>query len=276
MERNILSKIIRLNDSRLDSIAIITLNRPKIANALNPEMIDEFVSELTKIEQMDFCRALLIRGNGKNFCAGADLNWMKESRKFNLDKNLLDAKCLLELFETLYRLPIPTIAITKGAVYGGAVGLVACCDIAIALKSTSFSMSEMRIGLVPAVIMPYLARKITSGKFRWYGLTGKTFSAEEAKACGLIEIVCDENELKSVVEKELKEILLSAPNAQKTFKKLYQNIIDNSMKQGMHTVQTLSEIRVGKEAREGLDAFLEKKEPPWSIKVDVIFNEEDL
>ncbi len=246
------------------SVLEIMLNRPDIHNAFDDKMISELTQIFTNIASNRDIRAVVITGNGKSFCAGADLNWMRKMKDYNFQENIQDSQHLSEMFEKLYRLPIPTIAKINGAAIGGGVGLVAACDIAIAANSAIFSLSEARLGLVPACISPYLLKHIPSGRLAPYFLTGMRMDSQKAKEIGLIHEVVSDAELNQTVDKLLENILLCGPQALKMAKDLLANVPQMTSKEYMpYTAEMIAKLRVSDEGQEGLSAFLEKRKPKW-------------
>lgn len=246
-------------------IAVLSLNRPDAANAFNDAVIHGAVQAIAEVRRRPGCRALVIRGKGKHFSAGADLAWMQASAQLTLEENRRDAHNLTELFESLANLPIPTLALIHGSAYGGAVGLAACCDITIATRSARFCLSEVRLGLLPAVILPYLARKMRLGDLRRLALTARPFDAEEALRSGLVQQVVDEAELNNAARSELALLLAAAPEAQAELKVLLKQVVEDSLKQGAHTVEAIAKLRAGATGQAGLNAFFSKQAAPWVV-----------
>ncbi len=249
-------------------VATITLNRPNMQNAFDDELIQKFISLLNEIEQDDKIRVVVLAANGKNFCAGADLNWMKRMAKYSYEKNLADARQLATLMHKLYTLNKPTVALVHGGTYGGGVGLIACCDIAIATTDANFSLSEVKIGLIPSVISPYVIKAIGERAAQRYFLTAENFNAQEAHQLGLIHSVIHQNELSSMSEKIIKHLLHNSPQAVISAKKLVQYVANNPINAEVieETANRIAEIRVSPEGQEGLNAFLEKRTPKWQHK----------
>jgi methylglutaconyl-CoA hydratase len=248
------------------SVAELALNRPDAANAFNAAMIRELIAHIDAVGQAarrGECRALLLRGRGKHFSAGADLAWMQAAAKLTYEGNIQDAEQLTHLFEGLVNLPVPTLAVATGAVYGGAVGLVAACDWAVAAGSAKFCLSEVKLGLLPAVILPYLARKMRPGQLRRHGLSGRIFTAVEAAEYGLVEVVADEPALAATVRAELGTLLQAGPEAQAAFKALHHYVQQDGGKQGEHTAAAIAKARTSAAGQAGLAAFFAKTPPPW-------------
>ena len=250
-----------------DEFATLFLNRADAANAMSAELMDAITTSLTEVQQRHTCRALIIGGKGKHFSAGADLNWMKASAQLSHQENIVDAQRLTAMFETLAGLSIPTISVVRGAAYGGAVGLVACCDVSIAVDSAKFCLSEARLGIAPAVIMPYLARKMHPGQLRRLSLSAQVFSGSEAKEFGLVEQVGSDAQLDAIVRQELNALFTCGPIAQAEIKTLIEDVKKNGGKQGSYTADVIAKLRTGSEGQAGLTAFFAKTPPPWNLSV---------
>ena len=250
-------------------IASVVLNRPEQANAFNADILDNLILRLEELKEDKGLRVLLFQSKGKHFSAGADLKWMQSSAQLSKKENIEDATKLTRMFDSILNFPRPTIAIVKGAAYGGAVGITACCDYAVALDNARFSLSEVRIGLIPAVIMPYLAKKISHQALRRLALSGRVFSAQEAINYGLVSEAFSSLKLvTSWLDEELREILKASPDAQRACKELLQKLTDNGMKQGDFTAQAIAEIRTSEAGQAGLNAFLNKKPSPWLCELN--------
>lgn len=246
-------------------IASVTLNRPEQHNAFDDGMIAELIELLGQLEQDDRVRVLVLRAAGKSFSAGADLNWMRRMADYDLAQNMDDAMQLAELMRRLNCFPKPTIALVQGAAYGGGVGLIACCDIAIASKQALFCLSEVKLGLIPAVISPYVIEAIGARAARRFMLTAERFSAEQACRLGLVHQVVEAQELDTTLDSILEFLLAAGPAAQAAAKDLIRAVsnqpIDSDIIQ--NCAQRIARIRATSEAREGLDAFLQKRKPNW-------------
>ncbi|MCZ6722477.1 MAG: enoyl-CoA hydratase/isomerase family protein [Gammaproteobacteria bacterium] len=246
-------------------VASVTLNRPEQHNAFDDGMIAELIELLGQLEQDDRVRVLVLRAAGKSFSAGADLNWMRRMADYDLARNTDDAMQLAELMRRLNCFPKPTIALVQGAAYGGGVGLIACCDIAIASKQALFCLSEVKLGLIPAVISPYVIEAIGARAARRFMLTAERFSAEQACRLGLVHQVVEAQELDTTLDSILEFLLAAGPAAQAAAKDLIRAVsnqpIDSDIIQ--NCAQRIAQIRATSEAREGLDAFLEKRKPNW-------------
>jgi methylglutaconyl-CoA hydratase len=248
-----------------DGVGLITLARPAKANAFHGGLIQELIEILDHLDQDPGVRLLLLRGEGKHFCSGADLEWMKESAVKSHQENLDDAKILQDLFYRWYRFRAPTIAVVQGAVYGGGLGLLAASDVGIAYDSARFCLSEVRLGLLPSVIFPFLAQKMALGSIKRLGLTGAPFNPDKALEYGLVDLVCKESDGPQVIHQEVNNILAGAPGAQMIFKKIFSeqplfSLNDLSWREKIATA------RSSEEAKEGLGAFFEKRPPSYEKK----------
>jgi methylglutaconyl-CoA hydratase len=246
-------------------VATLTLNRPEVHNAFDDAMIAELITVLNSLARNDEVRVMVLSANGKNFSAGADINWMRSMAQQDYQQNLADADQLADLMYQLDNFPKPTLALIKGAAFGGALGLVACCDIAIAETKASFCLSEVRIGLIPAVISPYVMRAIGERQSRRYFLTAERFSATVALELGLLHQVSHEGELDICAQNVITGLLQNSPQAMGAAKALIHNIYNRKISNNViaHTTQAIAEIRVSDEGQEGLTAFLEKRQPNW-------------
>lgn len=250
---------------RKGGVLHLRLFRPRFRNAFNPEMIGELKAAMREAEADKHLRVITLRGEGGVFCSGGDLNWMKDSLAFTPAENLRDAENLYGLFEALDGCRIPVIGAVDGFALGGGVGLVSVCDYVIARKDSQFSLSEVRVGLVPACIGPFVLRKIGESQARALFLGSERFSAERALGIGLIhEIAADAEALDKGLERITESMLSASPNAASTAKSFIRSLTLAPMDgQGALAVKTLADIRVTAEAQEGLRAFLEKRTPGW-------------
>ncbi len=246
-------------------VANLVLNRPEVHNAFDNLMIAELIQVLDNLARNDQVKVLLLSANGKNFSAGADLNWMRSMAEKDYEQNLDDANELATLMHKLDKFSKPTIAMVQGAAFGGAVGLVACCDMAIASDTASFCLSEVKIGLIPAVISPYVMRALGERQSRRYFLTAERFTADTAKALGLLHEVVSASELPQQADALAEQLLQNSPAAMSAAKALIHNIYNRKISNNVvaHTTQAIAEIRVSDEGQEGLSAFLEKRRPNW-------------
>ncbi len=250
-----------------NGVACITLNRPEVHNAFNPAMIEALHQAVLDAGKDNSIRMVKLAGAGKSFSAGADLDWMKEAATYNEAQNIADAHKLSALLEDLAALPKPTIALVHGAAIAGGTGLVACCDIALAQKTAIFGISEVRIGLIPAMISPYVVGKIGARQARRYFLTGERFDAETAQHIGLVhEVVENDAELVRKANQICDEILKGAPVAISDTKQLIAEIAQTNVSPARQEelAAKLARRRASPEAVEGITAFLEKRSPNWS------------
>ncbi|EQM74982.1 gamma-carboxygeranoyl-CoA hydratase [Pseudomonas stutzeri] len=245
--------------------ATLWLNRPEKNNAFNAEMIRELVLAIDQVQANKNLRFLLLRGRGKHFCAGADLAWMQQSAQLDFNANLNDARELAELMYSLYHLKLPTLAVVQGAAFGGAVGLVACCDMAIGAHDALFSLSEVRIGLAPAVISPFVVKAMGERAARRYAMTGERFSGERARELGLLSETYAAAELDDALHGWLDNLMLNSPQAMRASKDLLREASSASVSPALrrYTENAIARIRVSPEGQEGLNAFLEKRKPNW-------------
>lgn len=253
-----------LEDIGDDGIARLVLTNSDQRNALDPETIGELRVALNGLASDDRVRVLMLCATGPVFCAGANLDWLRHAAELEREENVKDAAALAELLESLYRLPRPTIAVVQGPAYGGGLGLIACCDMALAAETAKFALTEVRLGLVPAVISPFIARAMGIRQAQRLALTGESFSAQQALQFGLLhEVVADEL-LMEHAQRIAARIRKGGPRALERAKALFHELAE---KEGedltARTVDVLSEVRAGGEAQEGISAFFEKRRPSW-------------
>lgn len=246
-------------------VTTITLNRPDKHNAFNEDFIAELSQALDDVRKDEDCKAMVLRANGKNFCAGADLDWMKRTAAYTRAQNLEDANALAELLHKLNFLPAPTIARVQGAAMGGGCGLVACCDIALAAHDAVFAFSEVKLGLVPATISPYVIRAIGERQARRYFQTAERFDAVRARELGLVSEIMDARELDDAMEKTIGLILSNGPAAVKAAKQQVFDVAGKPVTRELmqQTSARIADLRASEEGKEGLAAFLEKRKPAW-------------
>lgn len=247
--------------------AVVTLNRPEVRNAFNAEVIERLTDILEDLRGAEGVRVVLIEGAGKSFSAGADIKWLQAAADYTYQDNLEDARRLADLLHRLYTLPQPTIALIDGAVRGGGNGLAAACDMAIATPKANFAFSEVKIGVAPATISPYVIKKIGEAAARRYFLTAEVFDANEALRLGLVHAVVPEKAaLANESERLARLIFENGSHAITAAKELIDEVagkpIDSHMKE--ETAKRIAEARATDEAREGLSAFLEKRKPSWA------------
>lgn len=248
-----------------DGTATITFNRPQVHNAIDEAVIAEFTAGLRQVAADPAARMVIIAGQGASFCAGADLNWMKRSAAYNEQQNYREAADFAALLEALHEMPKPTIARVHGPAYGGGVGIVAACDIAIGAHGASFSFSEVRLGLIPAMISPYAIAAIGERHARRYMLTAERIDAATALSIGLLHEICDETALDERVRQVTANLLRGGPASIAACKRLIARVahmsIDGEARE--YTARAIAAIRAGAEGKEGVAAFLEKRKPSW-------------
>ena len=243
----------------------LTLNRPEVHNAFDDALIGELTAALLSLEADRRVRVVVLAAAGKSFSAGADIAWMQRMAGYSEAENLEDARALAGLMSTLDRLAKPTVALVQGATFGGGVGLVACCDIAIASEAASFSLSEVKLGLIPAVISPYVVAAMGPRAARRFILTAERFSAQQALHYGLVHEVVPADRLEETARHVLDHLAQGGPRAQAEAKDLILSLTGRATDRALveETAAWIARIRVGEEAREGLAAFLEKRKARW-------------
>lgn len=254
-----------LTEVAANGVATITMNRGQVHNAFNEHVIADLTAAFRAVGEDPAVRAVLLRGVGKSFSAGADLDWMKRIAGYGHDENVQDAMGLATMLRTLDECPKPTIAVVQGPAFGGGVGLVSACDIAIAADSASFALTEVRLGLIPAVISPYVVPAIGERACRRYFLTGERFSAAEAHRLGLLHEVVPAEGLEEAVARMLKSLMECGPASQAAAKELIRAVARRPMSTDvmLDTAQRIARQRASAEGREGVGAFLDKRNPSW-------------
>jgi len=248
-----------------DGVATITMNRPEIRNAFDERMIAEVHQSMKAISSDNKVRVVIITGAGTAFSAGADISWMRRMGQSGFEENYQDALLLAYMFDSIARCPKPTIARVNGATIGGGSGLAAACDIAIGDEKAFFSFSEVKIGLVPACIGPYVIRKVGQARSRELFISGRRIYAAEAERYGLLNFVSEENKLDDDVAKLTERLISSGPEAIKAAKALVSDVPDQSREEFIeYTARMIAELRTSPEGREGTTAFLEKRKPNWA------------
>ena len=246
-------------------VATITLTQPEIRNAFSDEVIVALMQAFETAGSRPDVRAIVLAAEGPAFCAGANLNWMSRMADYSRDENRVDAGELAKMLRSIYECPKPTIARVQGDVYAGGVGLVACCDMAVAVESAVFCLSEVKIGLMPATISPYVIRAMGARAAHRYFLTGERFNAREAHRIGFVHEVAEAEQLDSVVDQWLKHLLSAGPEAVKACKRLVIDVAEREINDQLiaATVEGIAEIRASSEGKEGVQAFLAKRKPSW-------------
>lgn len=257
---------ITVERSHADKVATLTMRRPEARNAFNTQLVRDLAAAIDELRADTRLHALILTGEGPAFSAGADLNMMKSSAAFTQEQNLADALAMADLFDAINALPCAVVARVNGTAMGGGVGLVSTCDIVIAVETAQFAFSEVRLGIAPAVISPYVMRKIGEAQARMLFLTGEVFSAAYARDIGLVHIVTPAEELDAIVEKKVGELLKSAPQAMRACKTLALTVghMDHDAAR-RYTAEVIAALRVSEEGQEGLRAFLEKRKPTWTL-----------
>ena len=251
-------------DSR--GVATVTLDRAEKHNAFDDALIAALADAFRRLGADSGVRAMVLAARGKSFSAGADIDWMKRMSGATEAENIRDARALADMLRLLNDMPKPTLALVQGAALGGGVGLVACCDIALAADQAKFALSEVRLGLIPATIGPYVVAAIGERAARRYFLTAERFGADAALALGLVHAVVPASELAAAGEHTLVDLLVGGPKAQAEAKALVRAVAGRPIDDELidDTARRIARIRAGDEAREGLDAFLSKRKPAWA------------
>lgn len=246
-------------------VATITLTQPDVRNAFSDEVIADITRAFTWVGEQAQVRAVVLAAEGPAFCAGANLNWMRAMADYSREENLVDAGKLAEMLRVIYSCPKPTIARVQGDVYAGGMGLVACCDMAVAASHAGFCLSEVKIGLIPATISPYVIRAMGARAAHRYFLTGERFDAAEALRSGFVHQVVEAEALDSAVDGLLKHLLSASPAAVQACKKLVIDVAGREVDEGLiaETVAGIADIRSSAEGKEGVQAFLNKRKPSW-------------
>ena len=255
-------------DVAAEGRATVTLNRPDVHNAFDDKLIALLTRELDALDRNPTVGVVVLAAAGKSFCAGADLKWMRRMAEYSEAENQADAEALAALMRTLNRLAKPTVAQVQGAAYGGGVGLICCCDIAIASEAAQFSISEVKLGLIPSVISPYVVAVIGERQARRYALGAETFDAIEAKRIGLVHEVTAVEDLKAAVDAMVEALLANGPAAMAETKDQIAGVANRPVDDRLIAAAAarIARIRVSDEGREGVAAFLEKRKPGWSRK----------
>lgn len=260
----------QLLSERRDGTLWLTLNRPELHNAFGDRLIADLTKALKDAAEDDAVRAIVLTGAGETFSAGADINWMRSMAGASEVENRDDALCLAALLRTLNFHPRPTIARVNGSAFGGGLGLIACCDIAIAVEDAAFAFTEVRLGLVPAVISPYVIRRIGERHTRRFFLTGERFDANRAMRIGLLRELATVDTLDDLVDQQLRWLAQGGPRAVSEAKALVLKIagvdLAEQEEQDLYTAELIARLRVSEEGQEGLAAFLEKRRPAWHGK----------
>lgn len=247
-----------------DAVATVVLARPDARNALNAGLIEELARCMEELAEDDNVRVVVLTGEGDFFCAGADIGYMRDTAEFSYEENLEDARDLAAMFGSLDGCPKPVVARIKGAAIGGGVGLVAAADVAVAEEGTVFAFSEVRLGISPATIAPFVLRKIGHSQVRALFLTGERFDAVRAREIGLVHEAVSKEDLDAAVQKKVEGLLAGGPEALAATKGLLRELRDAAPGEVTEiTARRIAELRIAEEGQEGLGAFLEKRKPAW-------------
>ena len=248
-------------------VATVILSRPDVRNAFNDEVIAELSQAFIQLGDDPQVRAIVLMAEGPAFCAGADLNWMRRMADYSREENEQDAEKLAFMLRTIYECPKPTIARVQGDVYAGGMGLVACCDMAVSVDTANYCLSEVKLGLIPATIGPYVIRAMGPRASHRYFLTAERFSAQQAQRIGFVHEVVPADQLDATVSTWVQALLAASPNAIKECKKLVQYVADRDITRLLidHTVKAIADIRASDEGKEGVQSFLNKRKPAWMV-----------
>jgi len=252
------------------NLAFVVLDRPDVHNAFNDELVLRLTEAFTELGRRAEVRVIVLAGNGKSFCAGADLKWMKRMVQFTHDENVEDARRVGRMYLAIAKCPKPVIARVHGAALGGGAGLVAACDIGVAIESVQFGFTEVKLGIIPAIISPFVIARIGPARAREFFITGERFLAPVAMNIGLIEhVVSHEPALDAHIESKVSQILTSAPEAIAAAKELVFGVAARSLENSIDfAAEAIALARAGTEGQAGMHAFLERQKPPWIEKAD--------
>jgi len=252
------------------NLAFVVLDRPDVHNAFNDELVLRLTEAFTELGRRAEVRVIVLAGNGKSFCAGADLKWMKRMVQFTHDENVEDARRVGRMYLAIAKCPKPVIARVHGAALGGGAGLVAACDIGVAIESVQFGFTEVKLGIIPAIISPFVIARIGPARAREFFITGERFLAPVAMNIGLIEhVVSHEPALDAHIESKVSQILTSAPEAIAAAKELVFGVTARSLENSIDfAAEAIARARAGTEGQAGMHAFLERQKPPWIEKTD--------
>ncbi|MRW84347.1 enoyl-CoA hydratase/isomerase family protein [Pseudoduganella sp. FT26W] len=254
-----------LSISREGYVATVTLNRPDVRNAFNETTITEIKQAFSELGEDDALRAIVLAANGPAFCAGADLNWMKKMAGYTHAENQADALQLAEMLRTIYLCPKPVVAKVQGDCYAGGMGLVAACDIIVAVEEANFCLSEVKLGLIPATISPYVIKAMGENASRRYFLTAERFGAREALRIGFAHEVVSTETLDAKVTEIVKALVNNSPNAVRQAKLLVRDVVGQPVNDALlaDTAERIAQIRASDQGREGVASFLEKRKSAW-------------
>jgi methylglutaconyl-CoA hydratase len=256
-----------LTISNQGAVRTLTLSRPDVRNAFNDEVIAELKTAFIEAGQAADVRCVVLAAEGPAFCAGADLNWMRRMADYTRSENLADAGQLAAMLHAIYECPKPTIARVQGDVFAGGVGLVAVCDMAVSVDTATYCLSEVKLGLIPATISPYVIRAMGARASHRYFLTAERFSAAEAHRIGLVHAVVTAEALDAKVAELTQALVTASPSAVRACKRLLQNVADREIDDALValTVAGIADIRSSEEGKEGVQSFLQKRKPSWLL-----------
>ena len=247
-----------------DGVLRVALNRPQVHNAMNPEMINALLTVFRKLTVRKDVRVVVLTGEGRSFCAGADLDFMRAAADYNFEQNTADGELIFDLMQVIDECPKPVVGRINGAAIGGGVGLVSCCDIVVAAERACFGLSEVRLGILPAVISPFVLAKIGEANGRELFLTGERFDAHHAQRIGLVQHVVTDEQLDVQVNERVQQLLQAAPGAQAAAKELIRFVSKKPKGETReYTARLIAQRRASTEGHEGMSAFLEKRKPTW-------------
>jgi methylglutaconyl-CoA hydratase len=250
--------------TRKEDTITVMLNRPDVHNAMNDVLMMEVTGCFKEISADTTVNTVILTGSGKSFCAGADLSWMKHMVNFSKEENRKDSRLLLDMYETIHSCPKPVIGRVNGAAFGGGIGLLAVCDITISTLENRFAFSEVKLGIIPAVISTFVAPRMSPANMRRLFITGERFDATIAHEVGLIDLVVPADRLDATVDACVEQVRSSGPYAVQEVKHLIRNLMEMDRQHYKeHTVEKIAELRVSPEGQEGINAFLEKRKPNW-------------
>lgn len=259
-----MSEYTTITTRRDGNVGYVTFCRPEVHNAFNSAMIYELIDLFGKLKDDAQLRVVVLSGEGKSYCAGADLNWMRAVKDFTYEQNLKESLALADMLHAIYAFPKPTIGRINGAAIGGGTGLVAVTDIAIAAERAVFSFSEVKIGVVPACISPYVIKRVGEGKARELFLSGERMTSARALETGLVNHVVSNDSLDDAVNNMIKQLLSSGPAALGVCKELIRTVPGQTVEEyKKYTAEVIARLRMSDEAQEGMDAFLNKRKPKW-------------
>ena len=250
--------------TKKDDVTTVALNRPEVHNAMNETLMNELTDCFHHLSTDDSITAIILTGNGKSFCAGADLTWMKKMVNYSVEENKKDSRLLLEMYESIHSCPKPVFGRINGAAFGGGIGLFAICDITVTIPEVLFAFSEVKLGIIPAVISTFVASRMTPATMRRLFITGERFDSLTAQKIGLIDLVVPLERLDETMFSCVEQIRSSGPTAIKEVKHLIYHLEKMNIKAYKEfTVEKISELRVSPEGQEGIKGFLEKRKPSW-------------